>query len=97
MGDIRTLTKRIEIDFLKTISDLLRSGKITMPRSKEAAKTFLSLLPFSSDEDIRHKIKSFVDRYREMEKFQELVLSYIDKEKTGELLDKLRLYINKSD
>lgn len=90
------LTKQLEVDFLKAVSEQLASGEINTPIAKRAGKDFLDLLPFNSESDMQEKIKTFAQKYQTMEKVYAILLTYLDEEKTVELLDKLRLYIHKT-
>lgn len=70
---------------------------MTVPQAKQASAEFLRMLPFSSDDDMQEKVKILVDKYAHLEKFQAILLTYIDEEKTTELLERLRNYIHKSE
>lgn len=91
------LTKQIEIDFLSTLSDLLAAGEMTVPQAKQASAEFLLMLPFSSEDDMQKKVNILVEKYAHLEKFQAILLTYIDEEKTTKLLERLRTYIHKSE
>ena len=97
MDRVAVLSKQIEIDFLKTISEQLEKGEIVFSTAKKAGEDFLEFLPFTSEEDVQKKIKTLVEQYPKLEKVQALLLTYLDQEKTTEILDKLRLYIHKSE
>ncbi len=97
MSKIAILTKQIEIDFLKALSEQLEKGKITFQISKQAGKDLLAFLPFSSEEDMQKKIKPFIDKYPQLEKVYAMLLTYLDEEQTAELLEKLRFYIDKTE
>ncbi len=97
MDKITILAKKIEIDFLKAISELLSNGEITLQTAKQSGKDFLALLPFSSEEDMQSKIKTFVEDYPKLEKVNAILLTYIDEGKTNELLEKIRVYIHKTE
>ncbi|MBI4004854.1 hypothetical protein HY358_01820 [Candidatus Roizmanbacteria bacterium] len=95
MDKLASLAKHIEIDFLKIIAEQLNTGEITLANAKQAAKDFLTLLPFSSKEDMQKKLKEFIVSHPKLEKVHAIMLTYIDEEKTTELLDTIRSYIHK--
>jgi len=97
MDKLSVLTKRIEIDFLKTVAEALKKGTITLPISKQAGKEFLRFYLFTSDDDMHEKIKKYIDKFPQLEKIYPMLLTYIDEEKTDEILDKLRLYIHNNE
>lgn len=85
--------KTIEIEYLKLLVALLKDGKINRKIAKESAKTYLSLLPFSSDEDLQTKVKRFVEMYPMTDKYQVIVMDAIEKMKTAQVLDKMRTHL----
>jgi hypothetical protein len=96
MDKLAELSKKVEIDFLKTISVLLEKGKITLPQSKQLAREFLSLLPFTSEDDMQNKIKSYVNTHLELVNLQGIVLSSIDEDHKVKLIEDLRAFIQNS-
>lgn len=85
--------KKIEIEYLKLLATLLRDGKINRQIAKESAKTYLSLLPFSSDHDLQSKIKTFVEKYPMIDKYQVIVMDAVEEIKTAQVLEKMRTHL----
>jgi hypothetical protein len=82
--------KHIETEYLRIVSDLLRSGDIDMVLAKESAQNLLSLLPFNTYEDMQGKIKTFTEKYKFAEKLYVIFLSMHEEDKTNDLLNKMR-------
>lgn len=97
MDRLAIMTKQVEIDFLKAISEQLEKGRISFPVAKQAGKDFLAFLPFISEDDMQQKMKKICEKYPALEKVYAILLTYVDEEQTSELLDKLRLYIHKTE
>ena len=85
--------KKMEIEYLKLLAGLLKDGKINRQIAKDSAKTYLTLLPFSSDEDIQTKIKTFVEKYPMLDKYQVIVMDAIEQIKTAQILEKMRTHL----
>ena len=82
--------QKIETEYLKLLSDLLRVGHIDFKTAKESAKDLLTSLPFKSYEDLHDKLKKFTEKYPKLEKVFFIFLKYQEEENTQKVLDKMR-------
>lgn len=95
--DLPNIKKQVEIDLLNILADLLEKGEINKQFSKEVAQYYLSLLPFASEEDMEQKLKQFSAKYPTLEKAYIMALTYIEEDKTKELIERLRTYISHTE
>lgn len=82
--------KKIEIEYLRLLSQFLEEGKIDRAYAKSSAQKYLTLLPFESIEDIQDKIQSFGEEFPELGKYTIYVHGEIDELKTQNVLEKMR-------
>ncbi len=85
--------KKIEIEYLRILAKLLRDGKINRTQAKESAKTYLKMLPFSSNEDLLTKVKEFIKSFPMLDAYEIYVMHEIEQIKTNEVLEKMRTHL----
>src|SRR6187401_3290097 len=84
------LEKRIEIEYLRVIADLLQKDELTVEVAKQSANDFLALLPFNDFADMEAKLKNFIDKYPQLVNLEVILLQSKEDTKTKVLLEKMR-------
>lgn len=84
-----------ELNFLKILSELLKSGQIDTQEAQLLSKEFLSLIPFSSYEDLQVKISNFAKKNPKFNRLNIALLTKAEEIKTNEILSKMRNFMNK--
>ncbi len=91
-----TFIKNLEIKYLRILTELLKKGKIDKKYAQDSAKKFLTLLPFSSDDDVHDKVKSFSEKFEFLSPLHAYVVKEIDQNKTNQVLEKMRNLIKEN-
>ncbi len=86
----------VETDYLKLLSQYLKTGKIKLSEAKEVTKEFLALLPFADIEDMQTKLKSFTEKHPEFNQVYITFLNKEDLEKTADLVGKMKVLIREN-
>ncbi len=89
--------KKIEIQYLRIMAQLLKKGKIDRKIAKGATNLFISDFPFNSYEDMRTKFKILVDSYPAFSDIYLYLLKEIEEEETQEVLAKMRNFMKNKD
>ena len=82
--------KNVEIEYLRLLAKLLKKGKINRQYAQDSAKHFLTLLPFTSSDDLHDKIKSLTEKFIFLTPLHGYSVNEIDKEQTHAILNKMR-------
>ena len=91
------LTKKVEIEFLRLLAQLLQNGKISRQIAKDSVKTYLALLPFSSDADLLTKAKTLSQKFPLLDKYEILVMHEIEEIKTQHVLERMRTHLKNNN
>lgn len=94
--DLEEIKNIVETDYLKLLSQYLKTGKISLPEAKEVTKEFLSLLPFVDIKDLQAKLKSFTEKHPEFNQVYITFLKKEDLEKTAELVGKMKVLVKEN-
>lgn len=94
--DLEEIKNIVETDYLKLLSQYLKTGKIKLSEAKEVTKEFLALLPFADKLDLQMKIKTFTEKHPEFNQVYITFLKKEDLEKTAELIEKMRVLIKEN-
>lgn len=89
--------KTIEIEYLRCVSELLKSGAMDLPTAKASAKEFLTYVPFSSVDDMRGKIQKFISTYPALNIFHVRFLTHVEDEHTKGVLEQMRHHLKNND
>ena len=68
----------IEGVYLQIVIDDLRGGKLHTQAAQDMSQAFITLLPFTSIQDINTKLKTFTTQYPPMQNLYRAVLNYED-------------------
>lgn len=90
------LVKIIQVEYLMTLSSLLKLGQIDVSTARATAQTFLKYLPFTDLEDLETKIKDFVSKYKLFNKLDIVVMQKAEEGKTSEVLEKMTLLMKQN-
>lgn len=94
--DLEEIKNIVETDFLKLLSQYLKTGKVKLQEAKEITKEFLALLPFIDEEDMQTKLKSFTEKYPEFNQVYITFLKKEDLEKTADIVGKMKVLIKEN-
>lgn len=82
--------REIEIEYLRQIADMLKTGKIDVPTARASAKKYLTYLPFASPEDLTTKMNDFVKAFPMLGKYHLYIAHEVEDIKTKHVLAKMR-------
>lgn len=82
--------KKVENDYLLLIATLLRTGEIDFATAKKSAQEMLTLLPFTTYEDMQTKLKQFTEKYKTLRKLYISFLKDLEQDKTNHLIERMR-------
>jgi hypothetical protein len=94
--DLEEFKNTVETEFLKLLSQYLKTGKIKLLEAKEVTKEFLAFLPFVDKEDMRNKLKSFTEKHLQFNQVYITFLKKEDFEKTADLIGKMKVLIKEN-
>ena len=87
------LAYQLQIEFLKRIALLIERGKIDLATGKVWAKELLSLLPFTSLEDLKQKVQSFATKYPLLENLPFTITKFEEDLKTKQTAEQMTTLI----
>ena len=87
------LIKQVEVDYLLDLIKELRSQRIDLPKGREITREFLTLLPFTSLDDMRNKVKTFSEKYKDFSRAYINLQAKEEQEKKTAVLDKMREHL----
>ncbi len=90
MDDVQKITSQLEYLFLNKIIEGLNQKNLNMPQAKILATDFLQLEPFTTFEDARKKIQSFIRQRAEFGFLDEFLKGFHDEQQKSQLIEKMR-------
>jgi len=87
------LLAKIDNNYLQALIDVLEKEIMDEPTAKSATQQYLSLAPFTSFEDLKTKIQSFLKTYPQFERVMAFVKGYEDEERTKDVVAKMNSLI----
>ena len=83
------LIQQLQVEFLKRIALLIERGKIDLKTAKEWGKELLTLLPFTSLEDMKQKIQNFAKKYSLLENLPLVISHFEDNKRTNNTVSQM--------
>jgi len=82
--------REIEIEYLRQLANMLKTGKIDVPTARASAKKYLTYLPFLSPEDLMAKTNDFIKAFPMLGTYHLYIAREIEDIKTKQVLAKMR-------
>lgn len=93
MADTIDLAEQLSDRFLKIIIRDLKEETIDLPTAKKLAQEFIALEPFTTVEDARPKIETYVANYPQFASIKTYIDAYLDEKKIANVVDKMKQHI----
>ncbi|QQG44189.1 MAG: hypothetical protein HYW86_05015 [Candidatus Roizmanbacteria bacterium] len=90
--DLANLVKNIEIELLKLIVLLLKTGAMRVEEVRTVAKDFLSFLPFQNHQALVSALKVFTEKHNQFISLYQGIVKINENKKINELIAKMRLF-----
>lgn len=97
MDEMKKVTIDVEYMFLKKIVTGLRDGTIDVQKAKLLARSFMSLEPFISIDDLKIKMHTFAIQNSYFQELDTYMTAYHEEKKVGQVIDKMRKYMKAND
>ena len=94
---LEELQERLASVFLKEIIKSLRNEEMEAEEAKALAQKYLALEPFTSADDARSKIHTFVEKYPRFASMKTYIDSYRDEQNTNRVIDLMKKHIQNAD
>jgi hypothetical protein len=94
---LEELQERLANVFLKEIIKSLRNEEIEVEDAKTLAQEYLELEPFTSADDARSKIHSYVEKNPRFANMKTYIDSYKDEQNTNRVIDMMKKHIQNDD
>jgi len=84
------LLEKIDNNYLQSLIDILEKEIMDEPSAKIATQTYLALAPFSSYDDLKTKMQTFIQTYPQFERVFVLIKGYEEEERTKDVVAKMQ-------
>lgn len=91
------LVKELEKDLLKIVASSLRNGSLALPDARSACQAYLSMLPYSTFDDFKNKIKAYSTTYKPFSKLYIDLLHNEEKYRMDNVLTRMRLHLHNNE
>lgn len=83
------LLEKIDNNYLQALIDVLEKEIMDESTAKFATQQYLSLAPFTSFEDLKTKVQTFLKTYPQFERVMAFIKGYEDEERTKDVVAKM--------
>jgi hypothetical protein len=87
------LVHELQVEFLKRIALLIERGKIDLVTGKVWAKELVSLLPFTSLDDLKEKVQGFATKYPLLENLPFTITKFEENLKVAQTAEQMTTLI----
>lgn len=84
------MVKKVDIEYLRILSSLLKTGQMKASEAKKNAQAFLELLPFETYDTMKAKITSFTTIHPQFNALKIILMQIEEEDKTQDVLGKMR-------
>jgi hypothetical protein len=84
------IVKKIDVQYLRLLSSLLKTGQMKAAEAKKNARAFLELIPFNTFDEMKQKITSFTTIHPQFNALNITIMQIEEEHKTKGVLDKMR-------